>query len=395
MSKKIKTLLLYIAEKFFFVLFFPFYFIIKKRGEEKNQPTFLLSRLDHLGDVLMTTPAIKAIKQQYPDSKIYILLNEAYAATIALNPLVDGMYFYSWPWRSRKSKTGSLILHFKNYCKIYRQVRKLNADVFIEFRGDIRMFFLFGFLTGIPKRISSLRTGGASFLTSSVMYNKEQHELERVVAILASINIPVIQKRPEIYFSSEDAFVAAQIVNKHIKAEDAGYAIITPFSGKSVKEWIPENWAKLADHLFEKYQLRSFLAGIKNDKRTATQIAGLSNGSIMDITGDTTISQLAALMSTSKIVIGVDSGSLHLASCFDIPLIALFGPTHQNEFRPYSPFATIIDLNICVCDKDKHDTCRKTQNGIAFCLNKITCTHLFDVLDTIATNNGHFAADNT
>ncbi|MDE3145662.1 MAG: glycosyltransferase family 9 protein, partial [Bacteroidota bacterium] len=335
----------------------------------------------HMGDVLMTTPAIKAIKQQYPDSKIYLLINKPCSEIVALNPFVDGIYYYSWPWRSRKTKTALLLSPFLEYCKIYGQLRKLNADIFIEFRGDIRMIFLFGFLTGIPKRVATLRTGGFSFLTTSVIYNKDQHESERIVTILQSMNIPVAERKAEIYFSAEDSISARQIVTKYLSNTDSGYAIIAPFSGKSVKEWIPEHWAVVANYLFEKYHLKSFIAGIKKDKKTAEYIAGLANGCLIDITGDTTITQLAALLSNSKIVIGVDSGSLHLASCFNIPIIALFGPTNQNEFRPYSPFAKIIDLNICKCDKDKHNVCKVSKNGIAFCLGQINCKQLFNSID--------------
>ncbi len=390
MQRKFRNIVLFIAEKAGYALFFPFYWIVKKRTVVSSQPTFLLSRLDHMGDVLMTTPAIKAIKQQYPDSKIYLLVNRTCSGVIECNPFIDAVFYYTWPWRSRKIKNKALFSPVMEYCKLYGQLRKLNADIFIEFRGDIRMFFLFGFLTGIPKRVATRRTLGTSFLTTAVAYNKEQHELERVVSILESINIPVANKRPEIYFSAEDAVAAKQITDKYLTATDAGYAIITPFSGKPLKEWVPERWASVADYLFKKYHLRSLIAGIKNDKTTAASIADLIDGCLFDITGDTNITQLAALMSSSKLVVGVDSGSLHLASCFDIPVIALFGPSNQQEFKPFSPYATIIDLNLCVCDKEKHDFCKKPKNGCSFCMDQISVDLVCDTIDTIAKGRNKF-----
>lgn len=378
-----KKWLLYLFDKILFVLFFPFYFIIKKRKINVTQPVFLLSRLDLIGDVLLTTCAIRAIRQQYPFSKIYILVSPSCSKIVELNPFLEGIFYFSWPWPVLKPEIKLSVSHLVDYFKLYRKLRTIKADLFIEFRGDVRVFFLFGYLLGIPRRVSSLRTGGVSLLTDSVVYHKNKHELERVVDILECINIQVIKKRPEIYFSHRDSVMVTNLLNNYMGNDALDYAIISPFSGKRIKEWLPENWATVANYLFNKYQLKSFIVGTGNNKKMASYISKLSGGCTWDITGETTLTQLAVLISKSKIVLGVDSGPLHLASCFDIPILSLFGPTNSIEFRPFSPYARVIDLNVCVCNKDKHDFCYKWKNDHTFCMAEITNETVYNGIDEL------------
>lgn len=383
-----KYILLYVIDKILFILFYPFYFVIKKKKIKEDQPVFLLSRLDLIGDVLMTTCAIRAIKEQYPTSKIYILLNPACSKIVELNPFLDGIFYYSWPWPWRTSANKWTANHLVQYFKLYKKLRDINADTFIEFRGDIRIFFLFGFLLGIRRRVSSLRTGGVSLLTNSIVYHKDKHELERVVGILESINIIVIKKRPEIFFSSGDSEMVNQLLTNYMGRDRMDYAIISPFSGKEIKEWIPGNWAVVAHYLFNTYHLKSFIVGARNNKEIASYISNLAKECTWDITGDTSLAQLGVLMSKSKLVIGVDSGPLHLASCFDIPILSLFGPTNPIEFRPFSPYARVIDLNVCVCNKDKYDVCYQSQNGHTLCMVKITPEIVCNEIDKFGQSQG-------
>jgi len=383
-----------LIEKMLYLLFFPWFYIMKKNRIEQNQKVFLLSRLDLIGDVLMTTPAIRAIKEQYPDSKIFLLINKSCSDIVTENPFIDAVFYYSWPWPSRISKNHFSSIDIRGYFELFHQLRKINAAVFIEFRGDIRMIFLFGFLLGIPRRISSLRTGGRSFLTDYIIYDKDKHELERALQLLQPIHVLAARKRPEIFYLANHVKFADDLLINKLADIHAKYAIIAPFSGKEIKEWVPEHWAKIADYLFENYKLRSFIVGSKNDMKAAMNILQSGNHGILNITGCTTLKQLSVLMSRSQLVLGVDSGSLHLASCFDIPIVALFGPTHQHEFKPYSPFAKMVDLNICSCNKDKHDICLDPKNGCAFCMREISCNHLYQVIDDIAKEHHYFASAN-
>jgi ADP-heptose:LPS heptosyltransferase len=367
-----KNISLYIIDKVLFSLFFPFYFAVKKRKKNDQGKVFLLSRLDLIGDVLMTTCAIRAIKEEYPTAKIYLLISPACSKLVELNPFIDGIFYFEWPWPVLKPAIKLSIKHFADYYKLYRKLRAIKADIFIEFRGDIRIFFLFGYILGIPKRVSSLRMGGLSLLTDPIAYHKEHHELERVVDILSLLKIPVIRKRPEIFFSSNDSLLINNLLINYLGDEHSDYAILSPFSGKRIKEWQPEKWTAVGNYLFKRYQIPSFIIGQQNNKTAASYIAKSGGGRIFDITGETSLTQLAVLMSKSMMVLGVDSGPLHLASCFDIPILSLFGPTNQKEFRPFSPYTRVIDLGICVCDKNKHDSCFKSKNGFTLCMTEIT-----------------------
>jgi len=332
---------------------------IKKRVPIKpsvDKPIkILICRLDHIGDVAMTTIAPHTLKLQYPKSKIYMLVNKTSESLFLNNPHVESCINYNWPWPYDSKNNRFTYNHLKSYFKLRKLIKEIQFDMVIECRGDARMFFLFGYIIPIPIRIGYLRNFGAPFLTNIVKPETEIHELERVEKIMLATGAKFVLKRPEIYLNSrdeEDLKNLLFLISK--KPYDRKYAVLSPFAAKAIKEWTLDKWGEVANYLVNNYNLDVFIIGTKENIVHGDRIVEFLDKGVYSLCGKTTLRQSVSLMKNAQVVLGVDTGTLHMAASFDVPIISLFGPTHSSQFKPYSPYVNVIDKNVCACNKDKH-----------------------------------------
>jgi ADP-heptose:LPS heptosyltransferase len=116
---------------------------------------------------------------------------------------------------------------------------------------------------------------------------------------------------------------------------DQGVICIHPGTGTWVKHWMEENWAKVADILAEQLNGQIVLSGSDREIPLAQRIADQMKHTPIIMTGDTRVGQLAALFQRAKVVLGPDSGPLHLAAAVAAPTVALYGPADPVEFGPW------------------------------------------------------------
>ena len=355
----------------------------KRRKNVGDTPKILLCRLDHIGDVIMTTVALRAIKEKYPNATVSILTSKACIPLFEGNPFVNQCYSFNWPWPYDTFNNRFTIKHVKCYYKLYKELKREKFDIMIECRGDIRIFFLFGVLLFIPVLAATTRTGGDFLLSHPADYNGTHHELERVADVLKVLDIPVNRMRGELCLFETDFKATNQIIQEITGMNSLSYAVISPTAAKRVKEWIPFRWKEVADYIYLKHNCLVFFAGTKADEPGIDNLIGTTNFGIYNFAGKTTLRQLAALLYGAKIIIGVDTGTLHMGACFDVPVVSLFGPTYPQEFRPYTPFGKVIDLDICFCDRDKHLKCSKPEGDVSFCMNAISVKSVCETIDQL------------
>jgi ADP-heptose:LPS heptosyltransferase len=142
-------------------------FIFEKKGGERSKTinSILLIRLDHLGDVLLTTPAIKSLKQQFPDAQVTMVIKEWSFEVIRNNPHIDKIITFN-PYWTISSEEGTEIESVVGMYRLIRMLRKERFDLAIDFKGDPRNI-LIAYLSGARRRISYGIRGGGFLLTST------------------------------------------------------------------------------------------------------------------------------------------------------------------------------------------------------------------------------------
>lgn len=352
-------------------------------ADKRSVKKILIVRLDHIGDVVMTTPAFRALRIAYPAAEIHLLCSSVSSKLLTGNPYLHNIHTFNWPWPYDKKDNTFTFTHVRRYIVLFKTLYRERYSIMIELRGDIRFHLLFGLLLRIPVRVSSLRTGGSSLLTHSARYNREHHELERTVDILESIAVPVEKQRAELFLSEQDVKEASTLLREVQAGSSQKYAVLCPTAAKNIKEWMPIRWSETAQYIRQRYSLSVLITGGPDDAQACSEIAQFGGEGIFSIAGKTTLKEIAAILKGAEIVLGVDGGTLHIASAFDVPIIAIFGPTRQEEFKPYSPLTHVIDLDRCECDKDIHLNCSVPHGKTAKCLALIEVKIVNDLIDEI------------
>jgi lipopolysaccharide heptosyltransferase II len=311
------------------------------------KPRILLVRPDHLGDLLMTTPVLHALKQRAPNAHITMMVGPWSSEVVARHPDIDRILTRTFPGFQRvaqKALTPYILLF-----STAKQLRRGQFDLAINLRPDFWWGAALIYLAHIPRRVGYALEPGRPFLTHTLPFQSPEHaavsNLRLASAALQALGCPPLDEpyTPEPYplqfipTADEHQWVTERLYNDGIDT-DTPFIVIHPGSGAAVKLWRTEGWAGCADALTKSLTIstpvRIMLTGSKNERPMLEEIArGMQSPAVL--VTDATIGQLAALLARALVVLSVDSGPLHLAVAQGTPTVQLFGPTDPRIFGPW------------------------------------------------------------
>lgn len=304
----------------------------------------LLIRPDHLGDVLLTTPAIHALREALPDTELHALVGPWSADAIAGYPEVGQVLTLAFPGFSRDPKD--------NWRSPYalalssaRHLRRIGYRAAVIFRPDHWWGAMLARFAGIPERIGYDLPDVAPFLTHAISFER-QHAVTQNMRLVEHLTGQRASLQPELYFpvdSLDEAYVEGYLEEWGIPSGQP-VLCIHPGSGTWVKRWHEERWAKVADTLSEQLDAPIVFTGGDHEMPLVQQITNLMRHPACIMVGDTRVGQLAALFKRARVILGPDSGPLHLAAAVGAPTVTLFGPADPFEFKPWGPEARHIVL---------------------------------------------------
>ena len=291
----------------------------------------LLIRLSSLGDVVLTTPAIRALRQQLPQAKISMLTDEHYQDLISQNPHLDEVLTLD-----RKDKRLVTNLQLVNF------LRSKRFDVVIDFQRKFGTS-LIGWLSQARIRVGFHRPNGY-LLTDPVPISRHnrQHVIDDYFQLLEVVGISATDRQLELHVSSEDRAFAQQ------KVEQKSVSILGPtiglFPGASwnFKKWSPERFAEIGRRYAQYYQGKILIFGSSAERELSEYIADQVGLSAVSLAGEFRLGQLAGLIEHCNLFIANDTGPMHMATALGVPTIALFGPGNYYKFRPLSNRHTAI-----------------------------------------------------
>jgi ADP-heptose:LPS heptosyltransferase len=289
----------------------------------------LLIRLDHLGDVLLTTPAIKSLKRQFPHARITMVVKEWSFEVVRNNPHIDKLIIFNPFWTIPK-REGTDIEGVAGISRLVRQLRRERFDLAIDFKGDFRNI-LVAYLSGAQRRISYAVRGGGFLLTDSVPYEPEIHEIDKNLKLLTPLGIDSDYGSMEFYCDGEEARVEQIFANKMIDLKRLTIGIHYG-GGSEYKCWDIAKFTTLAERLNKTRSANVLLFGGHYERRTPQLVEKPEKG--IFIMPDMTVSQMAAAFKKCHVLVCNDSGPMHVGFAVGTPTIAIFGPTFPNRFGP-------------------------------------------------------------
>jgi len=331
------------------------------RGWVTGEPARLLViRPDHIGDLLFTTPALRALRAAYPRAHIAALVGPWGADVLRRNPCLDEVITCDFPWFSRRPKTSPL----QPYRLLWTEARRLRGrgfDLALNLRFDFWWGALLAYLAGIPRRVGYAIAECRPFLTDAVPYTPGRHEVQQNLTLVEYVarpvgaisDVPVGQPPLDFPLSDEERAFARQWLAAHDQFEGEAVAI-HPGAGAAVKLWPAARWAAVADALAWRYGCRILLTGSASERPLAEAISAGMRAQPLLVVGETTLGQLAALFAACRLVLGVDSGPLHLAVAVGAPSVHLCGPVDPALFGPWGDPARHVVLQTQYFDLPCH-----------------------------------------
>ncbi len=306
------------------------FFARRSRDPSNIVRKVLLIRLDHLGDVLLTTPAIKSLKKQFPHARLTMLVKEWSYEAIRNNPNIDKIIFFNSFWTIPREE-GTKNVGVSGIVRLIRHLRREHFDLAIDFKGDFRNI-LIAYLAGARRRISYAVRGGGFLLTDIVPYEPGIHEIDKNLKLLSPLGVNSQDSNMELLVDDKDIAAVESIFAK--KGIDSKRPIIAlhPGGGSEYKCWDREKFITTAEKL-TKNSFANVLIFAGHYERRSFQVVGKSTRGIF-VMPDLSVCRMAAAFKKCDLLICNDSGPMHVGVAVGTPTVAIFGPTFPNRFGP-------------------------------------------------------------
>ncbi|MAG35989.1 MAG: lipopolysaccharide heptosyltransferase II [Dehalococcoidia bacterium] len=288
-----------------------------------------------LGDLLLATPSLAALRQAYPHAYISLAVSSWARPAVENSPHVDALI-------DCEGFAGQRWLRWSAYRRFVTTLRAGSYDLAIVL--DRSLFAsLAAWRAGIPLRVG-IDSGGRGFsLTGRVPWNQERHETDLYLDVMHAASVPVSVAGQPFYRPAAIHQMFADRVFEEWQLNDRGpVVVIHPGGGSNpgmkleAKRWPATRYAALADRLVDTVGAQVVVVGHASDAPVARQMRMAMRHEGPDLVGQTSFGQLAAVIERGDLYIGNDAGTTHLASAVDTPVVALFGPTNPTVYGPRS-----------------------------------------------------------
>ncbi len=335
--------------------------------------SILAIRLDLMGDMIFTLPAINALKEVAPQARVSVLALPYTVDLLRGHPAVDRVIPVDVnQWRSPAAWADGLAL--RKIRESLREVRREPYDLCVSFYG--RVAASFALLSGARYLVGYGEEGYPSTFDRSVpgsRYRQRRHEVEYCLDLIRSLGVPASAKPPGLALDTLAAERVARLLSQADVGPDERLVALHPGAlNMAAKRWLPERWAAVADHVQREMGGRVLLVG-SGSERPLVELVRKSMGTpVVALAGETSLPELVALLSRCRLFLGGDSGPLHVASALGVPSVSVYGPTDPALTGPIGSQARVVRAGVpCSPCYDPGVSAPECSRGDILCMASI------------------------
>lgn len=311
----------------------------------------LFITLSNIGDVILTLPALDILRREFPEAKITVMSGPRPKEVFEGNPAADKFMVFD--------KHASLMENIK----LFNDLRKERFDMVIDFRNSFLGAILPVKYKAWPFQI----------IPKSITHMKQRnlYGLQRVIRggrkLLADAG------KVSLRIGKQDREYIEGVLRDYGVTENDLLIVFAAGARSHIKRWGQDKFSRLAERFLEDKDIKIILVGDEMDKETAEYINNGCGGKTLNLCGKTTLAQLAALLTKAGLLITNDSATMHIGSYLDIPVLAVFGPTNELKYGPWSRVSSAVkkDIPCRPCEKAQ---CRF---GHLDCMRLVTVEEVF------------------
>ncbi len=319
-----------------------------------------------VGDVIMSLPAVFAIRNSYRQARISVLAKPWVADLYRFCPAVDEVIIYQSP---------GVHEGVRGKYRLARELNKQDFQLAILLQNAIEAAIITK-LAGIPRRAGYNTDGRGLLLTHAVVKPRQiagAHQSSYYLYLVNKLGCQVGDAGALLEVDEKHRLKAAEMINKWIgegAAPLVGMAVGAAYG--PAKKWFPERFAAVADRLIEEFGARVFIMGSREDRPQAEAVLKAMEQTAYNLAGETNLADAIALIEKLSIMIANDSGLMHIAGALNIPTIAIFGSTNPVATSPLGSHTEVIckavDCSPCL---------KKTCPGDFRCMDSIKADEVY------------------
>jgi heptosyltransferase-1 len=311
---------------------------------DKMYQNILIIKPSALGDIVHALPAVIALRQAMPSAKITWLVRNQFAPLLDIIPEINERLLFN---RNEMAAWFYKPKAFRCFQAFRRQLRNARFDLVIDFQGLLRSA-LFARMTGCKNRIglAEAREGARFFYTRIVRPPKDSpHILDYYYAVLRELGIYTecdnfkLSAPPAVRQAIADKLSARGLKSKQ-------YLVLIPGSAHAGKCWPADRFAAAAEQLHQQFHLEVAAVGSAQEKPIIARIQRLCSVPVADLSGQTSLVELVALLEQAAAVISNDTGPGHIAAAVNVPTVLVFGHTNPRRLGPYKKPECIAAIDV-------------------------------------------------
>lgn len=334
---------------------------------KENIRNILVIQLGDIGDVVWATPTFRAVKDAYPHGNVSVLLRGGFGSLLRADPCVHKVF-------EVKQYEGGLVKKIRGQIGFLRTLRRERFDLAFDLRSDDRGAFM-SFFSGAPIRATNIyysipwRNRFFTHLADPpVSEGRTYDAADQSLRVVRGFGIDTEDTVPKLFVSETIRERARQILEYEGIPAGSRWITLNPFSRWQYKEWGHEKWVRIIDWLWEKHEISTVIVGAPDEREKAADITGRCGGRIYDLTGRTTLDELAGVLGLSDLHVGVDSAAPHIAAAVGTPTITIYGPSDWRDWAPPGEIHGVVTPD-CDCVPCYQKGC--DGSGVSRCLQEL------------------------
>jgi ADP-heptose:LPS heptosyltransferase len=338
----------------------------------------LIIQLGDIGDVVWAIPAFWAVKNTFPQTAVSVLTRKPNGDLLFDDPHIDKIF--------QVAQQGIL-----RELQLLKNLRREKFDLIFDLRADDRGAYT-SFFIGSKMRAAlyysklSWRNRMFTHLVDSPPSTERERKCraaEQSLKIIRGFGIKENAVIPQIFVSSATKNKIGELLAAENVAARDGYVTINPFSRWSYKEWGIDKWRQLISFIWQKYKMPALILGSEDERGRADELTVASPSPVYNFAGKTSLREMAGLLQTSRLHIGVDSAAPHIAAAVGTPTLTIYGPSDWREWAPPGEKNKVVlpDMDCSPCYKKGCN-----GSGRSDCLDNLTVVKVQDNVEIMLNN---------
>ena len=341
---------------------------------DPERASILILRMSSLGDVVHALPTLAALRRRFPRARLGWVVRPAVKDLLVGNPCLDEVLVLGSPKQAALAGNGPQVIGLPDLLHpvgLARALRARSYELTLDLQGLLKSSFI-AYLSGARWRIGYQSWQEGQFLFNNLRLVPDRKDIHAIWGYLGFAQVlgadPLPIEFPVGWSSQDEGAVSQLLAEKGLLHVEQSVALAPGGTWQS-KRWPPESYGEVALTLARRAGLRSVIVGSGVDAERAALIRRVAGEAAVDLTGRTTLKQLAALLKRSALMIGNDTGPMHLAAALGTRTVAILGPTAGERIGPYGEGNAIVASGLA-CGPCRKRSCPPA--GAPACMVKIT-----------------------